>query len=68
VARFLFLFLLLGQNGLHHIAGLGDVREIDLGLNGLRGARGRGARVAARLRATLKLRANLVRLVVFERT
>ena len=31
VARLFFLFLLLGQNGLQHIAGLGDMRQIDLG-------------------------------------
>ena len=31
VTRLFFLFLFLGQNGLHHIAGLGDVRKIDLG-------------------------------------
>ena len=36
VTRFCFLFLLLGQNGLHHIAGLGDVRKIDLGNHGWR--------------------------------
>jgi hypothetical protein len=40
LARLLFLFLLLGQNGLQHVAGLGDMREIDLGRNALRGARG----------------------------
>jgi hypothetical protein len=29
VARLFFLFFLLGQKGLHHIAGSGDVRKID---------------------------------------
>ena len=37
MARLFFFFLLLGQDGLHHIAGLGDVREIDFGSDGLRG-------------------------------
>jgi hypothetical protein len=36
--RFGFIFLLLGQNGLQRVAGLGDVGEIDLGLKALRGA------------------------------
>jgi len=34
-----FLFLLLGLNGLEHIARLGDVGEIDFGRYGLRGVR-----------------------------
>ena len=68
VSSFGFLFLLLGQNGLQHVAGLGDVGEIDLGLNALWGARRRGVCVAAGLRGPLKLRANLVRLVVLKRT
>ena len=63
-----FFFLLFGQNGLHHVAGLGDVGEIDLGLDALRGARGLGAQVAAGLRGALELRADLVRLVVLNRT
>jgi hypothetical protein len=37
MARFFFRFLLLGQNGLHHIAGLGDVREVNLRGNRLAG-------------------------------
>jgi hypothetical protein len=36
VTRPFFLFLLLGQNGLHHIAGLGDMRKVDLGNHGWR--------------------------------
>jgi hypothetical protein len=35
--RFLFHFMLLGQNCLQHIAWLGNVREIDLGHDGRRG-------------------------------
>ena len=31
-----FVLLLLGQNGLERIAGLGDMRKVNLGLNGLR--------------------------------
>ena len=35
--RLCFLFLLLGQDGLHHVAGLGDMREINLGRDALCG-------------------------------
>ena len=61
-------FLLLRQDGLHHVAGLGDVGEIDLGRNCLRGARRRTAAVARCPRSTLKLRTNFVGLVIFDRT
>ena len=30
-----FVFLFLGQDGLHHVAGLGDMRQIDFGCNPL---------------------------------
>ncbi len=30
-----FVFLFLGQDGFHHVAGLGDMRQIDLGCNPL---------------------------------
>jgi hypothetical protein len=66
VARLFFLFFLLGQNGLHHIAGLGDVREIDLRDDGLRAVAGCGStRMGRRLRILRKTRANLLRLVQF---
>jgi hypothetical protein len=61
--RFLLFLLLVGQNGLECVAGLGDMGEIDFGLETLRGARRRAA-LAAGPRVALKLRANLVRLVV----
>jgi hypothetical protein len=65
----LLLFLLLGcQDGLQHIARLGDVREIDLGRDRLCCARGRGSGLSARARSTLVVRANLLRLVLLERT
>ena len=53
VARLFLVFLLLGQNGLQHVAGLGDMREVDLWRYGLRSARRRGAAMAgsARCRA-----------------
>ena len=68
VTRLLLLFLLLGLNGLQHIAGLGDVRQIDLGNDGGRavtGKPGSGIRCRPQLRA--KTRTNLFRLVAFER-
>jgi ATP-dependent protease HslVU (ClpYQ) peptidase subunit len=66
-ARLLLFLLLVGENGLEHIAGLGDVREVDFGLLALGSARS-GAALAAAPGVALKLRANLVRFVVFERT
>ena len=63
-----FLFLLFGQNGLHHVAGLGDVGKIDFRRNCLGCARRRAARVARRARSMLELPANLVGLVVLDRT
>jgi hypothetical protein len=66
LARLIFRFLLLGQDGLHHIAGLGDVRQVNLRCNALLAARrcaaGRGGTIAA-----LKLRAYLLRFVGLER-
>jgi hypothetical protein len=35
----LFFFLLLGQDGLHHVAGFVDVRQINFGLKTLRSPR-----------------------------
>jgi hypothetical protein len=66
--RCFFLFFMLGLDSLQHIAGLGDVREINLGRNRLRGARGCRTALSGRGLAALKLRANLVRLIVFQRT
>ncbi len=60
VPRFFLFFFLLRQNGLQHVAGLGDVREVDFWCDGLLSARGRGAAMAGRARSALKLRANLV--------
>jgi hypothetical protein len=67
VTRLVFLFLLLGQNGLHHIAGLGDVREIDLGNHGLRAVAASRAAMRSRPRFLRKMRTDLIRLVAFER-
>ena len=69
VTRLFFLFLLFGQNGLHHIAGLGDVREVDLGDDGLPGVAGRccARRVSRGLRVLPKTRANLLGFVRLER-
>jgi hypothetical protein len=66
VPRLCFLFLFFGQDGLQDIAGLGDMREVDLGCNDLRGARRLGACRARGPRSALKLRAHLVGLMVFQ--
>ncbi len=66
--RLFFLFLLLGQDSLHHIAGFGDVRQIDLGSHaGCAVARKRLPRRPCRPRPIGKMRANLVRLIAFKR-
>jgi hypothetical protein len=67
VTRFFLFFFLLGQNGLHHIAGLGDVGQVNLGSDRLRAARGCSARVCRRPRSTLEMRANLIRFIPFDR-
>jgi hypothetical protein len=65
---FFFLFPLLGQNGLHDIAGLGDMREVDFGRNALRGARRCTAPLAGRVAPMPDVCTDLVRLVVLQRT
>jgi hypothetical protein len=66
LACLLFFFLLVGQDGFQHVAGLGDVREIDFGSHSLRAARRRAAALAARPQSTLKQPANLLRLVILQ--
>ena len=69
VMRLFFLFLLLGQNGLHHIAGLGDVRQVDFGNDGGRAVTvRRTCGMRSRSRFLRKMRTNPIRLVAFERT
>jgi hypothetical protein len=69
VACLFFFFLLLGQEGLHHIARLGNVRKIDLGDDGFRGvAAGRRACMRGVPRFPRKVRTNLLSLVQFQRT
>ena len=67
LARLFFLFLLLGEDRLHHIAGFGDMRQIDFGNNGLRAMARRRRASVLRRRVPLKVRANLFRLVPFKR-
>jgi hypothetical protein len=67
VARFFFLFLFLGQNRLHHIAGFGDVREVDFGCNTLLAA-GTWRSGRSRAPSLLKVRTNLFGFICFERT
>jgi hypothetical protein len=63
-----FLFLLFGQNRLHHVARLGDVGEINLGCDGLGGARRSTAAVGTRSRSALEVRANLLCLMILNGT
>jgi hypothetical protein len=65
--RILLFLLLVGQDGLHHVAGLGDVGEINLWLQALLGARSRGARLTAGPRSA-QLGANLVCFEFLQRT
>ena len=69
VACLFFLFLLLGQESLHYIAGLGDVRKIDLGDDGFR-AVASGCRACMRgvPRFPHKVRTNLLGLIQLQRT
>jgi hypothetical protein len=62
-----FLFLLLGQYSLQHVAGLGNMREINLRRNGLRSARGWCACRARGPRAALKMSANLFGFIFLQR-
>jgi hypothetical protein len=65
---FLFFLLLVGQDGLHYIAGLGDVREVDFWSDALRGTRTRGAGMAAGPRSMRNVRADLLRFKLLQRT
>jgi hypothetical protein len=67
VARNRFIFLLFGQDGLQNVARLGDMREIDLGRDALRSARLLRC-LAGGPRSALKMRANLIGLIVLQRT
>ncbi len=68
VARLFFRCLFLGQESLHHIAGLGDVRQIDLGNDSFRAvASRRRAGMRGMPRFPRKVRTNLLRLVQFQR-
>ena len=66
--RLLLLALLVGQNSLHHVPRLGDVREVDFWRHTLLGACARGTPVASRLGPAIKMNANLFRLVILQRT
>jgi glycerol-3-phosphate O-acyltransferase len=66
LARLFFRFFLFGQDRLHYIARLGDVREVNLRCNALLAARRRAA-CRGRTIAALKLRAHLLRFVALER-
>jgi hypothetical protein len=69
LARLFFFFLLLGQDGLQHIARLGDVREVDLGDDSLSGMAARcSARMGRGLGVLRKTRTNHLRLVQLQGT
>jgi hypothetical protein len=63
VARLFLVFLFLGQDRFEHVARLGDMREVDFRRYALGSARRSSARMAARAGSTLKMRANLLRLI-----
>jgi len=63
-----FLFLFLGQNGLHHVSRLGDVGKINLRSKCLGSARRRAATRVTCMRPALEVLANLIRFVLFDRT
>jgi hypothetical protein len=67
-ARGRFVFLLLRQDGLERIARLGDVRKVNLGLNGLRCPGCRGPCMSGRPCAALEMRAHLVGFVQLQGT
>jgi hypothetical protein len=68
LSGFGFLFLLLGLDGLQHVTGLGDMREINFWRNSLRGARGRRGCRARVPQSARKMRANLIGLIFLQRT
>jgi hypothetical protein len=47
LTRLLLFFLLVGQNGLQHVARLGNIRQVDFGRNTLMGTGVRRASAAA---------------------
>jgi len=62
------IFFLLGQQGLHHIAGFGDVRKINFGHYRFRAVAARRCpRVRGALRFPRKVRTNLLSLVKLQR-
>jgi hypothetical protein len=65
---FLLFLIFVGQDGFEHVAGLGDMREVNFGRNTLRSTRRRAAPLARRPGAALKMRAHFLCLVVFQRT
>jgi hypothetical protein len=67
-ARFSLFFLLFRQNSLEHVAGLGDMRKINLGRNALGRARLSGGTLAACPSSALEVQADLLRFVLFQRT
>jgi hypothetical protein len=62
-----FLFLLFRQDSLHHVARLGDMREIDFWSNCLGSARSGAAHLARPARSMLKVRADLLGFVPLDR-
>jgi hypothetical protein len=65
----ILLFLVLGgQNRLQRVAGLGDVGEVNLGGNRLRGTRETAAAMASGLGAATEMDADLFSLVFLQRT
>ena len=68
MARFFFLFVFLGQHRLQNITRFGDMRKVDLRNDALPGmARRRTPAMRRGTRFLHKMRANFLRLVLFQR-
>ena len=65
--RPIFLCLLLGQHGLQHIAGLGDMRQIDLGSDRRPALPRRRAALSGGAPIALKMGAHFLRFVLLQR-
>jgi hypothetical protein len=66
MTRLFLVFLFLGQNRFHHIAGLRDVRQVNFWSDALLATGLSATGVGRGTRTSLKMRANLLGFVQFE--